>query len=468
MGFPEGFLWGVATSANQIEGAYLEGGKGMSTADVMTAGSREVRRRITKEVEPGTYYPSHRAIDHYHHWREDLDLLKELGIKAYRMSMGWSRIYPNGWDDEPNEEGLAFYDGIIDELVAAEIEPIVTISFFEMPLGLQRDGAWLGRETIDCYVRYATTLFEHFKGRVRYWLTFNEINAMSAQSWVAGGIDTTDEQLRATASHHQFIASALAVDAAHRIDPANKVGMMLAGHFSYPASCDPDDVLGCMEFMQRHNWYADVQARGAYPVYQRIHLAQAGITLPEEPGDADILARGKVDFIAFSYYMTHTCGKKTDGIKRGLNKVDTGYDNPYLTKSEWGWEIDPKGLRYALNYLYERYQVPLMVVENGLGAVDEPEADLTVHDSYRIDYLSRHIEQMEKAVSRDGVDLIGYTVWSAFDLISLSTGEMKKRYGLVYVDVDDKGNGTFARKPKDSFFWYKQVIASNGAKLLSR
>lgn len=465
MGFSKDFLWGVATSANQIEGAFDEGGKGLSTADVMTVGSREVRRRITNGLEPETYYPSHNAIDHYHRWREDIGLLKQLGIKAYRMSMGWSRIFPNGDDAEPNETGLAFYDAIVDELVAAGIEPVVTISFFETPLGLQRYGSWLGRETIDCYVRFARVLFEHFKGRIRYWLTFNEINAMSAQSWVAGGIDTTDEQQRAIASHHQFLASARAVALAHDIDAENKVGMMLAGHFSYPASCDPEDVLGCMEFMQRHNCYSDVQVRGAYPRYQRVYLKKIGVELPELPGDADTLAAGTVDFIAFSYYLTHVCGKKTDGFKRGLNKVDTGYTNPYLEASPWGWEIDPKGLRYALNYLYDRYQLPLMVVENGLGTIDEPEQDLTVHDDYRISYLHDHIEQMKIAVERDGVDVLGYTIWSAFDLISLSTGEMKKRYGLVYVDVDDEGRGSFVRKPKDSYYWYQKLIASNGEEL---
>ena len=357
---------------------------------------------------------------------------------------------------------MRFYDQVIDELMKYNIEPIVTISFFETPLGLQKYGSWRSREVVDMYVRYAKVLMTRYKGKIKYWLTFNEINAMSAQPWVAGGVNTDNEQERMNAAFHQFLASAKVVMMGHEIDPNNKIGMMYAGHFSYAATCDPDDVIGTMEFMQKMMFYPDVQCRGYYPKFKLIEFEKTGIHLPVVGNDLDIIRKGKVDFISFSYYLTHVCGKKTSGIIKGLNGLDTGYKNPYIEFSEWGWEIDPQGLRYALNYLYDRYQIPIMIVENGLGAVDNLEEDNTIHDIYRINYLRDHISEMKKAVEIDGVDLIGYTIWSALDLISLSTGEMKKRYGLIYVDVDDEGKGTFNRIKKDSYYWYQKLLASNG------
>lgn len=459
------FLWGVATSANQIEGAYLEDGKGLSTADVMTAGSREKKRQITGEVIDGVYYPSHNAIDHYHRYKEDIVLLAQMHVKAYRMSMGWTRIYPNGDDELPNEAGLKFYDDLVNELLKYGIEPLVTISFFETPLGLQKYGSWKNRRVVDEYIKFAKTLFEYFNGRVKYWMTFNEINAMSAQSWVAGGINSTDEVERNIASYHQFIASAKAVALGHEINTENKVGMMYSGHFSYAATCDPDDVIGTVKFMHKWDFYTDVMCRGYYPSYKLIDLKKQNIELPILPGDDEILRKGTVDFISFSYYLTHTTGKNTSGIIKGLNGLDTGYTNPYLKESDWGWGIDPKGLRYGLNYLYDRYQLPLMIVENGLGALDTVDVDGIVHDRYRMQYLKDHIEQMKLAIEEDGVDVIAYTVWSAFDLISLSTGEMKKRYGLIHIDMDDQGKGTKNRTPKESYYWYKKCIDSNGEDL---
>ena len=416
--------------------------------------------------EPGVYYPSHVAIDHYHHFLEDIALFAELGFTCYRFSVNWTRIFPNGDDEEPNEEGLRYYDCLLDELERHGITPLVTISHFETPLALvERYGSWENRCVVDMYLKYASTLFERWRGRVRMWLTFNEINCMSTQPWVAGGIDSEDEAVRMRAAYHQLLASALATRIAHEIDPENRIGAMYAGHFAYPASPNPDDVIGTMRFMQRMLFYLDVMCLGSYPPSKIAELGRLGIELPIEPGDSDALAAGTVDFISYSYYNTHVTGAKTAGIVKGMNGLDTGYKNQYLKRSEWGWSIDPAGLRYSANFLYERYRLPLMIVENGLGAVDEVAEDGSIHDGYRIDYMREHLLALEKAIDHDGVPIIGYTMWGPLDIVSASTGEMKKRYGVIYVDVDDEGNGSFERWRKDSFYWYQRVIASNGRSL---
>lgn len=469
MSFPENFLWGGATAANQIEGAYREGGKGLSTADLMVASEHGKKREITQKVEDGKFYPTHEAIDHYHHYEEDIALFAEMGFKCYRLSFAWSRIFPNGDDKQPNKEGLAFYDRIIDLCLSYGIIPLVTLSHFETPLGLKKYGFWESRETVDYFVNYATTVFKHFKGRVKHWLTFNEINVMSTMPWNAGGISLdASEQVKMTAAYHQLLASAEAVTAGHMIDPENQIGLMYAGHFSYPNSCDPEDIQGNEDFQKKMLFYVDVQCRGIYPNYKLKELERQHITLPIQKGDAEKLKAGTVDFISYSYYLTHVCGKKTKGIFKGLNGLETGYKNPHIKKSEWGWPIDPKGLRYSLNFLYDRYQLPVMVVENGLGAVDHIAADGTIHDDYRIDYLREHLLEMEKAIEIDGVPVMGYTAWGPIDLISASTGEMKKRYGFIYVDLDNEGKGTRKRFKKKSFYWYKEVIASNGESLKER
>lgn len=354
----------------------------------------------------------------------------------------------------------------MDELERHGIEPVVTISHFETPLGLvEKYGSWENRAVVDCYLRYARTLFERWRGRVHLWLTFNEINCMSTQPWVAAGIASEDEGVRMRAAYHQLLASARATQMAHAIDPANRVGAMYAGHFAYPASPDPADVIGTMRFMQRMLFYLDVMCLGAYPPYKLRELERQGIELPVCAGDAETLAAGTVDFVSYSYYNTHVTGAKTRGIIKGMNGLDTGYKNPYLNRSDWGWTIDPTGLRYSLNLLYERYRRPLMIVENGLGAVDEVEEDGSVHDPYRIAYMRDHLLELERAIEHDGVPVMGYTMWGPLDIVSASTGEMKKRYGVIYVDVDDRGQGTFNRSRKDSFAWYQRVIASNGASL---
>jgi len=465
LSFPDTFLWGGATAANQCEGAYLEDGKGLTTADVMAAGAHGKKREITSVIEEGKYYPSHVAIDHYHSYEEDIRLFAEMGFGTYRMSINWARIFPNGDELVPNEKGLEFYDRVFDTCLKYGIKPLVTLSHFETPIGLQKYGSWTSRKLVDFFLRYCEVVFTRYKGKVKHWLTFNEINAMSTMPWVAGGVDSTDEQTRMTAAYHQFVASAKAVSIAHETDPDNLVGMMYAGHFAYPASCHPDDIQGTDDFMKKMLFYCDVQCRGYYPAYKVKEFQRESIVLPIMDGDAEILRKGKVDFLSFSYYLTHVTGKDTKGIIKGLNGLDTGYKNPHLALSDWGWSINPQGLRHILNFLYDRYQIPLMIVENGLGAVDKIEEDGSIHDPYRIDYMRSHIQEMKKAVEIDGVPVLGYTSWGPMDIISLSTGEMKKRYGFIYVDVDDQGKGTFRRIPKDSFYWYKKVIASNGEDL---
>ncbi|WP_366249542.1 family 1 glycosylhydrolase [Terribacillus aidingensis] len=465
MGFPKDFMWGGATAANQCEGAYLTDGKGLSTADVMLASKHGVPREITDGIDRNSFYPSHQAVDHYHRYKEDIALFAEMGFKCYRLSIAWSRIFPNGDDDEPNEEGLRHYEEVFKTCAEYGIEPMVTLSHFETPLGLLKYGSWANRKVVDFFLQYCRTVFTRYKGIVRYWLTFNEINVMSTKPWMAGGIVAEDEQTTMTAAFHQFLASAKAVQIAHEIDSDNKVGMMYNGHVAYPASPDPEDMQATLDFTHKMLFYCDVQCRGYYPNHKLKEFERKGIMIPMQEGDAEDLRAGTVDFISFSYYMTHTVGKKTDMNFQGLNGVKTGYKNPHLATSEWGWAIDPMGLRYLLNLLFDRYQLPLMIVENGLGAIDKVEEDGTIKDSYRIEYLRDHILAMKKAIDIDGIPVMGYTMWGPIDIIAASTGEMKKRYGFIHVDVDDEGNGTRNRTKKESFYWYKKVIESNGENL---
>lgn len=473
--FPDHFLWGGATAANQYEGGYNEGGKGLSTADVMTGGSHTTPRRITSKIEPGILYPSHEATDFYHHYKEDIALFAEMGFKVFRLSIAWSRIFPNGDDQTPNEEGLKFYDDVFKELKKYNIEPLVTISHYEAPFNLSlKYNGWAGREVVDFYVSYCEVLFKRYHNDVKYWLTFNEINAlmMPFGTFMAGALpvdldqelgsnknDTT--QLRFQALHHQFVASAKAVKLAHEIDPSLKIGCMIAFMTLYPYTCNPDDLLLVQEQMNQNNYYcSDVQVRGAYPAYAKRLWNNKGINIEMLPGDTEILKEGKVDFYTFSYYMSNCASADPNQEVTGGNLIK-GIKNPYLESSEWGWQIDPKGLRYTLNEIYNRYQIPMMVVENGLGAKDGVEENGEINDDYRIDYLRAHIEQMNEAIG-DGVDLIGYTPWGCIDLVSASTGEMLKRYGFIYVDKHDDGSGTLNRLKKKSFYWYKEVINSNG------
>ncbi|MCD7829277.1 MAG: glycoside hydrolase family 1 protein, partial [Clostridiales bacterium] len=415
------FLWGGATAANQYEGAWDVDGKGPSVSDMCTNGSNTTPKRVTPTFEEGTLYPSREATDFYHHYKEDIALAAEMGFKCFRMSINWTRIFPTGMETEPNEAGLAFYDKVFDELNKYGIEPLVTISHYELPYALvEKYNGWYGREVIDCYVRYCEVIFDRYQDKVKYWLTFNEINcgtmAMGAvmslgtiKDYCGPLTEVPDEkQIRYQGLHHQFVASAKAIKLAHEKYPQFKMGCMVCFATKYPYTCNPDDVLKCQNEMRQMNWFcSDIQVRGYYPSYMKRFFEENNITIAKEPGDDELLKQGTVDFYTFSYYMTACESADPNADAVGGNLVG-GCKNPYLQASDWGWQIDPKGLRYTLNEIYDRYQIPLMVVENGLGAYDKLEEDGSVHDSYRIDYLREHIEQMEEAV-KDGVDLMGYT-----------------------------------------------------------
>ena len=468
------FLWGGATAANQFEGAWNVDGKGASVSDHCTNGSHTTPKRVTVEIEPGTLYPSHEAIDFYHHYEEDIALFAEMGFKCFRLSINWTRIFPNGWEEEPNEKGLEFYDKVFDCCKKYGIEPLVTISHYELPYALvEKCNGWEGREVIGYFENYCKAVFKRYQGKVKYWLTFNEINAGTMPlgavlstgtiKGFTGPITEVPEctQARFQALHHMFVASARVIRYAHENYPEYKMGNMIAFSTSYPLTSDPEDVLLAQNDMKRMNWYCgDVQVRGEYPYFAKKLWKDLGVTIQMEPGDLEDLKSGLIDFYTFSYYMTTCQTTHNDAGTIGGNLIG-GVKNPYLEASDWGWQIDPKGLRYTLNEIYARYQIPLMVVENGLGAKDVVEEDGSIHDSYRIDYLRKHIEQMKLAVE-DGVDLMGYTPWGCIDLVSASTGEMAKRYGFIYVNKFDDGTGDLSRQRKDSFYWYKKVIESNG------
>ena len=483
---PEHFLWGGATAANQYEGGYNEGGRGLSTSDFMTDGSHQEPRKISVILKDGTkalfkrneslpegsvgyideniYYPSHRAVDFYHHYKEDLALFAEMGFKTYRLSLSWSRIFPNGGieDEVPNEAGLKFYEDVFLECKKHKIEPLVTIYHFEMPtyLAIHFDG-WYGRETLACYLKLCEVVFNRYKDLVKYWIPVNEINVLDGYGML--GCRSTDAIVRYQALHHLFVANALANKLAHEINPENKMGSMLALSGLYPADCQPDNVLGTLQFRRRALFFSDVMVRGYYPSYSKTMLEDLGVEIKKAPLDETLIRENPSDFLGFSYYRTTVY--HTGVVQRTNTGGQMGDKNPYLKETPWGWPIDPVGLRTVLNELYDRYQKPLFIVENGMGMNDVVEEDGSINDDYRIDYLRDHVSEMKKAVCLDGVDLMGYTPWGCIDLVSAGTGEMKKRYGFIYVDMDDKGNGTLKRLKKKSFYWYKQVIASNGEEL---
>ena len=464
--FPEGFLWGGATAANQFEGGYRECRKGLSTSDVLTGGTNTIPRRITPELEEGTYYPSHVAIDFYHRYKEDIALFAEMGFKTFRMSINWTRIFPNGDELEPNEEGLKFYDDVFNELKKYNIEPLVTISHYEFPYGLTKkyDGdGWANREVIDCYLRYCKAIFTRYKDLVKYWLTFNEINILARPFGAFFGGD--NPQKRFQALHHQFVASAKAIKMGHEINPNFKIGCMIAYEALYPYTCNPEDIFLAQNTEEISNYLCgDVHVRGEYPHFATRYFKENNINIKMEDGDLEILKEGTVDFYTFSYYMSNCISAHPEELEQIGGNMSLGLKNPYLKASDWGWQVDPIGLRIVLNKLYSRYRIPLMVVENGFGAVDKIEEDGSINDDYRIEYLRDHIKEMKEAVI-DGVDLIGYTPWGCIDLVSASTGEMKKRYGFIYVDKNNDGTGNLNRYKKKSFNWYKNVIASNGEEL---
>ncbi len=475
--FPDNFLWGGAVAANQCEGAWEADGKKESICDHLTAGSLNKNRVFTSEIRKEERYPSHTAVDFYHHYKEDIALFAEMGFKVFRLSIAWSRIFPNGDDEIPNEEGLQFYDRVFDECRRYGIEPMVTLSHFEIPYHLVK--AYKGftdRRVIGFFERYVRCVMERYQDKVRYWLTFNEINFATMPMGnleVLGIINREDDEvanplddknLRFQALHHVFLASARAVAAAREINPEFKVGCMIAHITMYPLTSRPEDMLLLQELDHLINDFcADVQVKGSYPEYALRYLEENQIQLAVEPEDEAVLRNGCVDFYSFSYYMSN-CVTTEEGHTTTLGNLLGGVKNPYLETSQWGWQIDPKGLRYTLNKIQDRYGIPIFIVENGLGAVDQPDDNGFIRDDYRINYLRQHITEMERAVNSH-VNLMGYTVWSALDIVSSGTGEMKKRYGFIYVDKDDQGNGTMKRVRKKSFYWYKKVIETNGGDL---
>lgn len=476
MSFQKGFLWGGATAANQFEGGYGEGGKGRSIADVLTNGSHTRPRLIDLEDTEGNYFPNRQASDFYHRYKEDIALLAEMGYKVYRMSINWTRIFPNGDETKPNEAGLEFYDKVFDECIKHGIEPMVTMSHYEMPLHLMTEyNGWTNRRVIDFFENYAKTILDRFHSKVKYWLTFNEINigmmflgnAMSLGILNPGTksfIDQVDiPQLRFEALHNQLVASAKAVSYARQLDENIKIGCMLAGMPAYPNTCHPDDIIKNQLHWQEMMFYCgDVHVRGEYPYFAKRLWSDNQVEMKISKEDIEILKAGRVDYFAFSYYMTNnTSADPKQGRAEG--NILGGVANPYLKANDWGWQIDPQGLRYTLNELYGRYQIPMAIVENGIGGHETLENE-TVIDDYRIEYMRDHIVEMGNAID-DGVELFAYAPWGCIDLVSASTGEMAKRYGFVYVDADDLGNGTLNRYRKQSFHWYKKVIASNGEDL---
>lgn len=467
--FPDNFLWGGAVAANQCEGAYNEGNKGLSVQDVLPKGLRGERTEVPVEENLKL-----KGIDFYHYYKDDIRLFAEMGFKVFRTSIAWSRIFPQGDEESPNEEGLQFYDDLFDECLKYGIEPLVTISHYETPLGLARNyDGWRSRKLVGFFERYVRTIFTRYQNKVKYWLTFNEINSLIHAPFMSGGIMTPAEELSEQdlyqAVHHELVASALAVKLGHELMPGAKIGCMILGITVYPLTPDPEDIIAMMKKDRETMLFADIHARGYYPNYILNYFKDHGIEILMEPEDKDLL-KNTVDFISFSYYSSICETVHTDRGESTGGNLSRGYKNPYLKASEWGWQIDPKGLRYTLNKLYDRYQLPLFIVENGLGAVDElvtlENGEKTVEDDYRIEYLKEHLMQVREAV-HDGVEIMGYTSWGCIDLVSASTSEMRKRYGYIYVDRNDDGSGTLKRYRKKSFHWYREVIASNGACLSS-
>lgn len=472
--FEQDFLWGGAIAANQYEGAYQTAGKGLGPVDILPTiaeGRLEILHHPSQKDRPISYYPSHRGVDGYHHFKEDIALFHEMGFKALRLSISWPRIFPQGDEEKPNEAGLRFYDELFDECLKYQIQPVVTLNHFDTPMGLyEKYDGWTNRQLVTFFKRYAETVFTRYKGKVKHWLTFNEINILQVLPFLGGSFDPDKFpnllQVKYQAAHHQLVASAWATKIGKEIDPENQIGCMLAAGEAYPHTCNPADVWEAKLMDREGFFFIDVQVRGKYPSYSQRFFEEQGIVIEQEAEDAEILQH-TVDFIGFSYYSTKVVSadetllantEKTDG------NIYASLENPYLPKSQWGWIIDPMGLRITMNTLYDRYQVPLFVVENGLGARDELTTEGQIQDDYRIEYLRAHINAMHEAI-KDGVEVLGYTPWGCIDLISAGTGQMSKRYGFIYVDLDDQGRGTMQRSRKKSFDWYRQVIATNGQKL---
>lgn len=468
------FLWGGATAASQCEGAAFADGRGLANTDLLPLGTSRmsVMQGIVPagELQDGVYYPSLHGINQYSRMKEDIALLSGMGFRCYRFSISWSRIFPRGDEEEPNEAGLRYYEALIDECRRYRIEPLVTITHFEIPMALVREyGGWKNRKTISFFLKYCETIFRRFRDKVKYWITFNEINTITIVPFASAGLQFEEgenrRQAEYTAAHHELLASARATALAHQIIPESMVGCMMAAGDSYPYSCNPGDVWEALNENREGYALIDVQVRGVYPSWLLNKLSREGITLPIQEGDLEVLKNYTVDYISMSYYASRVSMADEDGADKTTGNIFSSVKNPYLETTEWGWQIDPLGLRITLNTLYDRYQKPLFIVENGLGAKDEIDPDGHIHDEYRIQYMKAHIQAMEEAVLEDGIPVLGYTAWGCIDIPSASKGEMSKRYGFIYVDQDDAGNGTGKRILKDSYHWYGKVIATNGQML---
>ena len=484
-GFPENFLWGGATAANQLEGGWKEGGKGISVEDCMKqhfdqnlkdytlqnhVTLKDVREAL--ETDDDVNYPKRHGVDFYHHYKEDIALMAGMGFRCFRMSIAWTRIFPNGDEVEPNEEGLRFYDGVFDECHKYGIEPLVTMSHYEMPIHLALNyGGWYNRKTVDFFLNFVETICKRYKNKVKYWLTFNEIDSMIRHPFTSAGLleecfpGKNFEEVVFQAMHHQFVASAAATKLCHEIISGSQVGCMLTKLTYYPYSCRPEDVRKAQEIMRSTYCYSDTQVFGEYPKYLLSYFDKQGIRIQKEAGDDEIMKQYPVDFVSFSYYNSYCAAENGEGLEKSAGNTAIGYRNPYLPESEWGWQIDPMGLRISLVDMYDRYRKPLFIVENGLGAKDILKEDNTIDDSYRIAYFDAHFKALLDAIRLDGVEVMGYTAWGCIDIISESTKQISKRYGLIYVDCDDYGKGSYRRYPKRSYEWYRQVIETNGESL---
>lgn len=475
MKLSDDFLWGGSIAAHQCEGAWDEDGKGLAIMDLVTTGSYGIPRKIDNFIQNGKRYPSHTGIDFYHRYKEDIALFAEMGFKALRISIDWSRIYPKGDEKHPNQLGVRFYQKLVDELLKHKIEPIITLYHFEMPIHLVREyGSWKNRQVIDFYLKFCNTMFNALKGKVTYWATFNEMNHIDPQTeasdiftYIIAGLKFSElvdrPQTLATIGYYMTVASCMAVEIGHQIDPTNKIGCVFGIEPVYPIDSKPINVMNAFKQLDRDFYQVDAMCHGKFPAYKLKEYQSVGIHIEVTVEDKKAFANGKLDFIGMNYYASSVA--EYEGSTASKSSLFGGVQNPYLETSKWGWAIDPIGLRYLLNYTYRKYGLPIMVTENGLGAVDEVSIDGQIHDEYRIEYLKQHICELKKAVEIDQVECIAYLTWGPIDLISATTGEMKKRYGFIYVDKQDDGSGSLDRIPKDSFAWYKQVIESNGEKL---
>lgn len=475
MKMSKNFLWGGSIAAHQCEGAYDEDDKGLGIMDLVSVGDYGKPRKIYSKLEDGVLYPSHYGIDFYHHYKEDIALFAEMGFKALRISIDWSRIYPNGDDIEPNQKGIKFYQQLIDELLKNNIEPIVTLYHFEMPINLvKKYGSWTNRKVIDYYLRFCKTMFVTLKGKVKYWVTFNEMNHIDPQTkatdiftYIIAGLKYTDldnkKQTLATIGYNMTLASCLAVRLGHEIDDNNQMGCVFGIEPVYPVNCDPQNVFKAFMQTDRDFYQIDAMCNGEFPKYKIEEYKRIGLNIDVTDSDKNAFKEGKLDYLGMNYYASSVA--EYEGSNGKESALFGGLQNPYLETSKWGWTIDPVGIRYLLNYTYRKYGLPIMITENGLGAKDKILESGEINDDYRIDYLKEHIEEVKKSIELDDVDCFGYLTWAPIDLISATTGQMSKRYGFIYVDMDDNGDGSKKRLKKKSFDWYKRVIATNGKNL---